>query len=161
MKTTSSEQLKAFIVSLLFAGFLVLLLSNVVIAQEDLKSQIDPVIEDFMAATVKADGDAFGKVYTADAIVYPPGQPALHGPEKIAEVLCAVPHRVVLKTQEIEPAGDMIWETGSYTISEPDGVQLDSGNYLVLWKKTDDGWKRHRDIFNSDGKTEPLAPATE
>ena len=50
---------------------------------------------------------------------------------------------------EIEVFGKTANELGTYTVAARDGKQVDIGSYVVIWKKTNDGWKLHWDIFNS------------
>ena len=50
-------------------------------------------------------------------------------------------------------AGDVAVEEGTFTLSYAgaDGKPIDdTGKYIVVWKKTDQGWKVVRDIFNTD-----------
>jgi ketosteroid isomerase-like protein len=44
-------------------------------------------------------------------------------------------------TDQIEAFGNTANELGTYTTTTRDGEQLDIGSYVVVWKKTDDGWK--------------------
>ncbi len=51
---------------------------------------------------------------------------------------------------------------GAAALFAKDGAQADAGKYLVLWKKTDAGWRMHRDIWNSNrAAAKPAAPAAE
>jgi ketosteroid isomerase-like protein len=45
--------------------------------------------------------------------------------------------------------GDTAVEVGRYTLSGEGGQVLDTGKYVVIWKKEDDAWRYHRDIWNS------------
>ena len=45
---------------------------------------------------------------------------------------------------------DTAAEVGRYVLAMADGTEVDRGKYIVLWRHTEDGWKLHRDIFNSD-----------
>ena len=61
---------------------------------------------------------------------------------------------ITLQADEIEVFGKTTNELGTYTIATRDGKQLDIGSYVVVWKKTSDGWKLHWDIFNSNLPTQ-------
>ena len=43
-----------------------------------------------------------------------------------------------------------VTEQGSYEMFDANNASLGKGKYLVVWKKTRDGWKMHRDMFNAD-----------
>ena len=55
-----------------------------------------------------------------------------------------------LTTDEMEIFGDTAQEVGRYVVEAADGSHMDHGKYIVIWKNTEDGWKLHRDIFNSN-----------
>jgi len=43
-----------------------------------------------------------------------------------------------------------VTEEGSYEMFDGSNNSLGKGKYLVLWKKTADGWQMFRDMFNAD-----------
>jgi len=50
-------------------------------------------------------------------------------------------------TTDLTGDPDFLIETGSYEINGPDKKLVDKGNYVVTWKKQDNGeWKLYRDI---------------
>ena len=51
---------------------------------------------------------------------------------------------------EVHDLGDMAVEVGTYVDTGPDGEHVDHGNFLAVWKKTGEGWRIARDIFNSN-----------
>jgi len=58
-----------------------------------------------------------------------------------------------LSTEELFGSGDIFTEIGSYTLKIQPAEQKpieDKGKYVVIWKQTADGWKLHRDIWNSN-----------
>jgi len=56
---------------------------------------------------------------------------------------------VKLETVELEEQGRAAIEIGKYELGDAKGKTADSGKYLVVWKKEDDQWRLHRDIWNS------------
>jgi hypothetical protein len=58
-----------------------------------------------------------------------------------------------LKTVELLGTGDTITELGEYRMklqTEGQRSMEDKGKYIVVWKKTSDGWKLHRDMWSSN-----------
>jgi ketosteroid isomerase-like protein len=47
--------------------------------------------------------------------------------------------------------GKLANEEGLYELFNGKGQTMEKGKYMVVWKKTQSGWKMYRDIFNSDG----------
>ena len=47
---------------------------------------------------------------------------------------------------------EFVTEEGFWQSFDANNKMFDSGKFLVLWKKTPEGWKMFRDSFNSDGK---------
>lgn len=135
-----------------------------------LRSEIEAAndaFEEGMAAGADAGTRA---VYTEDAVIYPPDGEPVEGVDAIAGFWGGLEEQmgsidVELTTVEVAPAGEgMAWEVGEWTIPGPDGP-VDEGTYMVIWKSTPDGWKLHRDIWNSDvaaaGDGGEGAPASE
>lgn len=123
--------------------------------------QIRSSVESANAAFVEAvaAGDVAGAargIYTEDATIYPPGAEPVEGRDAIVEFWTGAAAQlgvtgIDLTTVEVEPAGPgMAWETGEFRILGAEGP-LDEGSYVVVWKSTPDGWKWHRDMWNSDG----------
>lgn len=54
----------------------------------------------------------------------------------------------VLNTIEVEDSSDTAIQTGKYTLCNTNGA-IDSGKYIVIWKKQDGEWRLHKDIWNS------------
>lgn len=55
-----------------------------------------------------------------------------------------------LKTTELEADSDTAIEVGAYRLAGAKNKTLDTGKYVVIWKKEGKDWKLHRDIFNSN-----------
>jgi hypothetical protein len=56
-------------------------------------------------------------------------------------------------------AGDIGWESGSFTVTDAKGATVDSGKYLSVARKSNGKWLYIRDIWNSD-QPPPPPPAT-
>jgi ketosteroid isomerase-like protein len=57
---------------------------------------------------------------------------------------------IQLNTLDVWGDENFITEEGLFEIKNKEGISLDKGKYLVLWKKEDGKWKLHRDMSNSD-----------
>lgn len=92
-------------------------------------------------------------LYTTDAQLFPPNGSPINGNTVIGPfwkgAFEAGVKKAVLETTQTEAAGDRIIETGRYTLSGGDGKPMDSGKYIVVWKKEGGTWKLYRDIWNT------------
>ena len=105
-------------------------------------------------------GDAAGvaDLYTADGAVMPPNAPIGKGREAILatwSALLKTPGFGLQITPEeivVASSGDMALDRGTYRLTvAPDGKpQVDTGKYVVVWRKIGGEWKAAADIINSD-----------
>lgn len=103
------------------------------------------------------DFDAMAQLYTEDAVVMPPNQPAVTGRAALLEFMRSFPRvtRAEFQPDEIDGYGDLAYVVGRYSMTlEPEGAPgpvEDHGKYIELRRKQPDGsWLLARDIFNSD-----------
>ena len=94
-----------------------------------------------------------GDLYTTDAELYPPNSEVLKGGTAIAPYwkggFDMGIKNLKLETVSADPAGDQIVETGKYTLAGADGKTMDTGKYIVVWKKENGEWKLFKDIWNT------------
>jgi ketosteroid isomerase-like protein len=87
--------------------------------------------------------------------MYPPDMPAMCGSANLAGFLNWARSNGVrsaeVSTTEILGKGDIVSEVGLYNMIDSAGLSIDKGKYIVVWKKENGQWKRHRDIWNSNG----------
>ena len=115
---------------------------------------------EWSAAAGKKDAALVASYYTEDAIVYPPGQPAVVGREAAQKVWAGLlsdpTFSLSWKTVHAGVSGDLGYTTGTYQSSfkGPDGKMVaEVGKYVTVWKKQKDGsWKAVHDIWNADSK---------
>jgi len=124
------------------------------------RAAIDAVNAAAVKATNAGDLAGFVSVYTPDAIVMPPGTPAVHGTAAITALwqteMKAGLQNLSLTTTEFTALGTTGIEVGTYDfdVKPPSGgaTTHDHGKYIVIWKRlANGGWHWARDIFNSDG----------
>ena len=117
------------------------------------RAAIDAANAKFSADFAKGDANAVASHYTATAWAFPPNGEIAKGREAITKVwkgaMDAGVKQVKLTTVEVEAHGDVAHEVGTYVLMGEGGKQLDSGKYVVVWKKDGGQWKLHRDIWNT------------
>ena len=123
------------------------------------RSDIDALNAQLIQALEKGDAAMAASCYAPDAQMMPPGMPAATGPA-IQQVWQGLMDMGVtggaLKTLSLEELGDTAIETGQYELRAGADV-VDVGKFVVVHRKTGDGWKLGIDIFNSDREPEPAA----
>lgn len=105
----------------------------------------------------KGNAVSLASLYTEDAVLLPPNSEKVHGRKGTEEFWQGAISQLglkaaTLKTEELIGSGNTYTEVGSYTLKiQPKGQEPveDKGKYVVVWKQTPDGWKLHRDIWNS------------
>lgn len=103
----------------------------------------------------KNDGSIL-KIYTDDACLLPPNAPAICGREAIAKDFKDTYAAGKVKggkftTLAIYGDGrEYVTEEGLWQVFDVNGNLIDDGKFLKLWKKTKEGWKTFRDLFNSN-----------
>jgi len=102
--------------------------------------------------------------YTDDAIVMPPGSPALTSRDALRAFVTSETAnaksagiQIVDGESRVGVSGDLGWHQGSYTVKTANGDTVDAGSYMELWRKSGGKWLIVRDIWNSSNK--PAAPA--
>lgn len=115
---------------------------------------------EFMKAVAARDSSALvSAFYAHDAVLMPPGHPAVEGRDGIRAFLQGLidagASGIKLDTHTVVSAGNLAWGRGSYvlTVAPPAGVPgRDTGKYIVCYRRQPNGsWRAVADIFNSDG----------
>jgi uncharacterized protein (TIGR02246 family) len=132
---------------------------------DEVREAVEAQNRAFGEAVRAGDTGAIAALYTEDGAVLPPNGPRASGRAALGEfwgnVLASGIGGAVLTTEELSYAGgDTATEIGSAVLSAKDGSVADEAKYAVLWKRTPDGWRMHRDIWNSNRPPAP-PPAPE
>ena len=113
----------------------------------------------------KQDADGVASLYADDAVIMAPGASAAAGKEAIRTFLAGdiagAKKAGVSDTGEISGSGisgDMAWVTGTFSIKDAAGKQVDAGKFVSVYKRTNGEWKIIRDIGNSDNPSAPAPP---
>lgn len=108
---------------------------------------------EFVGAYRRGDAGAVAAMYTEQGQLFPPNEPIVAGRVAIERfwkaTMDAGVKGIELKTIEVEGLGESAVEVGAYTLHRRDGVTMDRGKYLVLWKQVGGAWRLHRDCWNS------------
>jgi len=106
----------------------------------------------------KADGDGLANLYAEDALLMPPGAPAVKGRSGIKTFLSEDAAKskatgISVKNASVTGtgvSGETGWVSGTYSIVDASGTTIDSGSYLSVHRRTNGVWLYIRDIWNSD-----------
>ena len=103
------------------------------------------------------NGDAatIASLYTEDGQLLPQDSEVVSGQEDIKNLLQGLIDGGVITEVEINPSeiidnGDNATEIGGYIMKGPDGNVVDTGKYIVIWKKVGEEYKFYRDMFSSN-----------
>ena len=108
---------------------------------------------DFMNTFKGGDGAGMGGLYTENGQLLPPNSDVVTGHSAISAFWQGAMDMGIktakLETVELEGQGDVAFEVGKYTLSGGGGEVIDSGKFIVIWKREGEKWKLHHDIWNS------------
>jgi len=106
-------------------------------------------------------------LYDANAVLYAPGVPSVHGSAAIREFFTKDNGDFMKTGLAFELAanpdgsvsGDMGWSSGSWSLKDKTGQVVDSGWYFSVARKVGGKWLYVRDSWNSDKPAAPAAAA--
>lgn len=120
---------------------------------ETVRTDVEATNERFERYVADQQYDSLMTLYTEDAMMLPQGAPTAEGDairrgfEQMSQMGVS---SIDLELVDLEVAGNTAYEVGNYTLQGQNGMEIDKGKYLVVWKNVDGEWKLHRDIFNSN-----------
>ncbi len=120
-----------------------------------IKAALHKVNLSYGEAFAKGDSSLFINCYTPDACLLPANSPALCGVQAqlgfYRFAYKAGVRNIVFTTLNLYGATEQyVTEEGSFEMFGPNNVSFGKGKYLVVWKKTADGWKMYRDMFSNN-----------
>jgi ketosteroid isomerase-like protein len=122
---------------------------------EEAKKAIAASNEIYFQAFAKGDSSLFIDRYAKDCWIMLPNVPALCGADAPLEFF-KMAYKLGLRNGKlitIDVFGDgveFVTEEGFWQSFDANNKLFDNGKFLVLWKKTPDGWKMFRDSISSD-----------
>jgi ketosteroid isomerase-like protein len=131
-------------------------------------AQVDPAADNaailaaaasFEKAYNDKNVDGVAAMYAEDAELMPPGNPMTKGRAAIRELyakdIAERWARLTITTGASGASGDWGWRSGTWSVETTPAM---TGKYLEVWRRTAEGWRMHRDIWNDDS---PPAAAAE
>jgi len=110
----------------------------------------------YFESFVKNDSSIFINRYAKDACILAPNTPAMCGHKAAAEFFKGAYQDYGLRngkfitTAVYGDGKEFVTEEGLWQSFDATGKLFDDGKFLVLWKKTSEGWKMFRDSFSSN-----------
>lgn len=119
----------------------------------DIYSTIRAISDTFESTFAIGDITRIAEFYTENGMLLPAGFDFVRGKQDIKEFWQSAVNAgikyIKIDILEVEQHDDTAIEMSNYTLSNSDKQVIDAGKGIVIWKKTGDAWKMHRDIWNS------------
>ncbi len=95
--------------------------------------------QEFITFFGQGNGEKIGALYSANAEVFPPNSDVVRGRDAIAKfwqsVIDSGIKGATVTTVEVHAFGNTAYEVGRYALTGEGGKPLDSGKYVVIWKR--------------------------
>ena len=110
----------------------------------------------YFQSFAKNDSSIFINRYAKDCWIMPPNAPIISGSGAPLQFFKLAYSKFGLRngkfiTKEVYGVSEnIVAEIGLWQSFDAQNKMFDDGKYLVLWKKTDQGWKMYRDSFSSN-----------
>lgn len=120
----------------------------------NVRAAIEAGDKKFVEGAAKKDASIIATAYTPDAQAFPPHSDVVKGRPALQKLWQSVFDSGIaaleLNTIEVESAGDLAYESGTYIMKTKDGKVADRGKYCVVWKRVGGEWLLHRDIWSTN-----------
>ena len=121
----------------------------------EIKKEIEASNIKQFEAFAKRDSSLYISRYTSDCWIMAPNAPAFSGVDAASDFFRIAYEKIGIRsgkfiTIAIFGSGEFVTETGFWETFDANNKSIANGKYIVIWKKTSEGWKRFRDCFNSD-----------
>jgi len=110
----------------------------------------------YFQAFAKGDSSIFIERYSKDCCIMAPNMPAMCGAGaplsffRNAYYQAGLRNGKFITTDVFGDGKEFVTEVGFWQSFDARNTMFDNGKFLVLWKKTPEGWKMFRDSFSSD-----------
>ncbi|QNK61069.1 nuclear transport factor 2 family protein [Pedobacter sp. PAMC26386] len=122
---------------------------------EEAQKAITASNANYHQAFSKNDPSIFINSYAEDGCILAPNMATVCGRGEVAKFFTAgynmgIRGGKLVTTKMYGDGIEYVTEEGYGQIFDKNGMLMDEAKYLVVWKKTKEGWKMYRDIFNSN-----------
>ena len=118
------------------------------------KKEIEAANSEISKYMQNGDSVSMALAYSSDGSAMFANMPSIKGKDNLTAawggLIRAGMSNIELTTVEVWGDDHYLTEEGLFVIKTKEGVQIEKGKYLVLWKKEDGKWKLHRDMSSSD-----------
>jgi ketosteroid isomerase-like protein len=116
---------------------------------------IEANVKQFSEHVMNGDFQAVGEMYTEDAKIFPTGLNIIEGRDAVIDYWDQ-PSDFSISHHKVTPKEIKIWGDEAYDYGYYEGRSMDSlgaespwkGKYVIIWRKIEDDWKIHLDIWN-------------
>ena len=153
------NRLSSFIQSAILSAVLLACNANQQLSNSNLEEAKKAVAESnavYFQSFVKNDSSIFINRYAEDACIMAPNSPKVCGRNaalkffRAAYDIYGMRNGKFITTDVYGDGVEFVTEEGLWQSFDATGKLFDDGKFLVLWKKTKDGWKMYRDSFSSN-----------
>lgn len=105
------------------------------------------------AAYNAGDAAAIAAMMSDDGMLLPPNSEPVSGREAIEafwQGFIDSSGGSALRLKQLIVDGDMAVKLGEYDVLDAEGEIVDTGKWMEVWTRTEDGWRMTRDIWNSN-----------
>ncbi|MBI3981754.1 MAG: nuclear transport factor 2 family protein [Gemmatimonadetes bacterium] len=113
---------------------------------------IRAVSDSFLVHFKAKNWDALSGLYTEDAAILPPNEPAVRGRAAIREWMAAFPaaETLAFSNMRIDGRGDLAYVQADYAM-KLEGMPADTGKFIEIRQRDPDGvWRLKYDMFSSN-----------
>ena len=120
--------------------------------------------QEYMAAYARGNAAGVASLFTPNAKLFPAYSGVVCNRDAIQAFWQGTMdlgiRSVLLETQETEAQGESCTEIGRYTLLGGKGQVLDTGKYILIWKKEAGAWLLHRYIWTTSLPAPGPSPET-
>lgn len=129
--------------------------------KDPVEDGIEKIERQMKAAMNTGDSSLFVDCYTPDACILPPNAPTLCGRQGLQRFFHNLYYQAGIRDAIFTHLGlygqtaEYVTQHGSFEVFNAAQQSVNKGKVLIIWKKTDAGWKIYRHMLNFDA---PMAP---
>jgi ketosteroid isomerase-like protein len=138
----------------IFLMFTTAIIASAQQSNPSLRTAIGARADEFMAVFARGDGAGVAALYSQQAHLFPPNASAIKGRAGIQTfwqgAIDSGLKQIKLEITEVHGMGGMAVEVGTFSVLGANDQVVDTGKYIVVWKRERGKWMLYRDIWNSN-----------